>query len=191
MRPWESWHWEEAAQFSVKCGCWVTLCKPQLWVTVTKSLVTTLSWGSSQFVSQARGWSGSPSPVLQVDTEKWDDSCRAHMETKCSPFTEFLQSSGCVGDGGHQKGSSWCLQEWPLFQADGSSEDCDIFAVKGQDGNSCSWHIGHSELQPVTSCTLSQCGRGRKHMITCFDILSSHPTLSQPHTERLFLHLLQ
>lgn len=64
--------------------------------------------------------------MLQVDTEKWDDSCRAHMETKCSPFTEFLQSSGCVGDGGHQKGSSWCLQEWPLFQADGSSEDCDI-----------------------------------------------------------------
>lgn len=71
-----------------------------------------------------------PSLVLQVDNEKWDVSCCAYMKNRCFPFTEFLQSSGCVGDGWHQKCSSWCLQEWPLFQADGSSEDCDIFAIK-------------------------------------------------------------
>lgn len=185
MWPWESWDWEQAALCAAKCECWVTLCKPQLWVTATKSLAATLSRDSSQFVSQARGWSRFPSLLLQVDLGKWDIPCCARMKHECFPFTEFLLSSGCEGHGWHHKCNSWCLQEWPLFQADGSSEDCDIFAIKGQDGNSCSWHIDHDE--PVASCTLSQCGQGRKHMSTCFDILSSHPTLSHPHTEQLFL----
>lgn len=39
---------------------------------------------------------------------------------------------------------------------DAGSEDRNIFAVKGQHGNSHSWHVPHDELQPVT-CTLSQC----------------------------------
>lgn len=43
-------------------------------------------------------------------------------------------------------------------QADAGNEDCNVFVVKGQHGNSHSWHIPHDELQPVTSCTLSQCG---------------------------------
>lgn len=104
------------AHCAARCEFWVTLCKPQLWVTVTKNAAPTLPWDSSEFVSQVRGWSVFPPLVLQVDVEKWDNSYCAHMKNRYFSFTEFLQSSGCLGDRWHQKCSSQCLQEWPLFK---------------------------------------------------------------------------
>ena len=80
----------------------------------------------------------------------------------------FLQSSGCVGGGWRAPEVELMVLAGVATQADEGSEDCNIFAVKGQHGNSHSCHIPHDELQPVTSCTFSQCGQGRKHISTCF-----------------------